>query len=243
MLYNGIWIGPQDITSRIMETANLEQVEFLKGPSAIMAGLGAIGGTVNFVNKQPTPARSRASSIPRSTRSAPIARISARAAAPLVPGLDYRFDVSSSKIDSRIDGVNDQLNNFSGQLNYRVNDALQGVRRGRIQARRRPRLLGHAADDDGVLRAVLDPRRRRGIGDQYVRPADTHRSRHRRLAHHQAPITTSPTIASTRMSCGCAAASNSTSATPSPSRTRPIDMAQNVSGSTARPTPSTPAPR
>src|SRR5712671_6343185 len=28
VLYNGIWIGPGDITSRIMETASLEQVEF-----------------------------------------------------------------------------------------------------------------------------------------------------------------------------------------------------------------------
>ena len=42
---------------------------------------------------------------------------------------------------------------------------LQSVRRGRLQARRRPRLLGHAADDDGVFRAVLHPWRRGGIGD------------------------------------------------------------------------------
>ena len=40
-------------------------------------------------------------------------------------GLDYRFDVSSSKIDSFIDGDYQQLNNVSGQLNYRVNDAFK----------------------------------------------------------------------------------------------------------------------
>jgi len=57
VLYNGIWIGPGDITSRIMETASLEQVEFLKGPSSVMTGLAAIGGSVNYVSKQPTTGR------------------------------------------------------------------------------------------------------------------------------------------------------------------------------------------
>src|ERR1700722_15631611 len=54
VLYNGIWIGPQSITSRVMDTANLDQVEFLKGPSSIMSGLAAIGGSVNYVSQQPT---------------------------------------------------------------------------------------------------------------------------------------------------------------------------------------------
>src|SRR5262249_26145381 len=35
ILYNGISIGPQSITSRWMDTANLSQVEFLKGPSSL----------------------------------------------------------------------------------------------------------------------------------------------------------------------------------------------------------------
>src|SRR6202000_2710143 len=54
VLYNGISIGPQNITGRIMETANLQQIEFLKGPSAIMSGMSAIGGSVNYVSNQPT---------------------------------------------------------------------------------------------------------------------------------------------------------------------------------------------
>src|SRR5690242_13890511 len=53
-LYNGIWIGPSNITARWMGTANLGQVEFLKGPSSLMTGLNAIGGAVNYVSRQPT---------------------------------------------------------------------------------------------------------------------------------------------------------------------------------------------
>ncbi len=46
--------------------------------------------------------------------------------------------------------------------------------RGRVQARRRPRLLGHAADDDGVLRAVLHPRRRGRDRRSTPSPATSH---------------------------------------------------------------------
>ena len=52
-LYNGIKIGPQNMTSRVMDTANLESVEFLKGPASLLSGEGAAGGAVNYVTKQP----------------------------------------------------------------------------------------------------------------------------------------------------------------------------------------------
>jgi hypothetical protein len=42
-----------------------------------------------------------------------------------VPGLDYRVDVVSSRIDSFIDGAYQNLNAFSGQLNYRVSDSFK----------------------------------------------------------------------------------------------------------------------
>ena len=54
VLYNGISIGVASDTTRVMDTANLDQVEFLKGPSALMSGIMAIGGSVNYVSKQPT---------------------------------------------------------------------------------------------------------------------------------------------------------------------------------------------
>ncbi|HEU5273002.1 MAG TPA: TonB-dependent receptor plug domain-containing protein, partial [Xanthobacteraceae bacterium] len=54
VLYNGISTGPQSITSRTLDTANLSQVEFLKGPSSLMTGLNAIGGSVNYVSREPT---------------------------------------------------------------------------------------------------------------------------------------------------------------------------------------------
>ena len=42
-----------------------------------------------------------------------------------MPGLDYRVDLSQSKIASFIDGDYQNLSNFSAQLNYRVSDSFK----------------------------------------------------------------------------------------------------------------------
>jgi iron complex outermembrane recepter protein len=125
ILYNGISIGPGNITSRIMETAGLEQVEFLKGPSALMSGLDAIGGSVNYVSKQPTTGPIK-SELDTSIDTLGTYRTHyGSGGSTNIPGLDYRFDVSSSKVASFIDGDYEKLNNVSGQVNYRVNDAFK----------------------------------------------------------------------------------------------------------------------
>ena len=125
VLYNGIWIGPGDITSRIMETASLDQVEFLKGPSSVMSGLAAIGGAVNFVSRQPTTGPIK-NELDTSIDTLGTYRTHfGSGGSTKVQGLDYRFDVSSSKIASFIDGDYQNLNNVSGQFNYRVNDAFK----------------------------------------------------------------------------------------------------------------------
>jgi iron complex outermembrane receptor protein len=125
VLYNGIWIGPGDITSRIMDTASLAQVEFLKGPSSVMTGLTAIGGSVNFVSKQPTTGPIK-NELDTSIDTLGTYRTHfGSGGSTNVSGLDYRFDGSSSKIVSFIDGDYQNLNNVSGQLNYRVNDAFK----------------------------------------------------------------------------------------------------------------------
>ncbi|WP_128970578.1 TonB-dependent receptor [Bradyrhizobium tropiciagri] len=124
-LYNGIWIGPQDITSRVMDTAGLQQVEFVKGPNSIMSGLATIGGSVNYVSKQPTTGPIK-SELDGSIDTLGTYRTHyGSGGSTTLPGLDYRFDVSSSRLNSFIDGDYQQLNNVSGQLNYRVNDSFK----------------------------------------------------------------------------------------------------------------------
>jgi iron complex outermembrane recepter protein len=122
VLYNGISTGPQSITSRPMDTANLAQVEFLKGPSALMSGLDAIGGSVNFVNRQPTSGPIK-SELDLSIDSLGTARSHyGSGGSTTVEGLDYRFDVIGSHLNGFTDDTDRNLSDVAGQLHYRVND-------------------------------------------------------------------------------------------------------------------------
>jgi len=59
-LYDGTRVSVPTLSARVQDTWNIERVEVLKGPSSLMAGDGAIGGSINFVTKRPE--RERAAS-------------------------------------------------------------------------------------------------------------------------------------------------------------------------------------
>lgn len=124
-LYNGIKIGPQNMTSRIVDTANLEAVEFLKGPASLMSGEGAAGGAINFVTKQPHtgPVRNEADFSWDSLNS--FRAHYGSGGSTNVQGLDYRFDISRSTLNGFADDTNVKTFGTSGQLNYRVSDSLK----------------------------------------------------------------------------------------------------------------------
>ena len=125
ILYNGIKIGPQNMTSRYMDTANLESVEILKGPASLLSGEGASGGTINFVTKQPTsgPVRNEAFFSYDSLNS--FRSSYGSGGSTNVQGLDYRFDISRSSLNGFIDNTDTKTFNVSGQLNYQVSENLK----------------------------------------------------------------------------------------------------------------------
>lgn len=124
-LYNGIKIGPQNMTSRIMDTANLEAVEILKGPASLISGEGAAGGAINLVTRQPRtgPIRNEADFSWDSLNS--FRAHDGSGGSTNVEGLDYRFDVSRSTLNGFADDTNTKTLDVSGQLNYRVSDSLK----------------------------------------------------------------------------------------------------------------------
>lgn len=121
-LYNGIKIGPQNMTARYMDTANLENVEIIKGPASLLSGEGATGGAINFVTKQPHtgPIQNEAFFSYDSLNS--FRSSYGSGGSTNVKGLDYRFDISRSSLQGFIDDTDTKLFNVSGQLSYRVTD-------------------------------------------------------------------------------------------------------------------------
>lgn len=53
MLRDGIYYGPTTIVNRPMNTFNLEDIQILKGPSSVLYGQGAVGGTVDVRSRTP----------------------------------------------------------------------------------------------------------------------------------------------------------------------------------------------
>jgi iron complex outermembrane recepter protein len=122
VLYNGISIGIASDTARVMDTGNLAQVEFLKGPSALMSGMEAIGGSVNYVNKQPSSGPIQ-NELDLSVDSLGTFRSHYGSSGSTgIPGLDYRFDVVGSSINSFIDGDYRDIADLATQFNYHVNN-------------------------------------------------------------------------------------------------------------------------
>lgn len=124
-LYNGIKIGPQNMTSRITDTANLEAVEILKGPASLISGEGAAGGAINLVTRQPHtgPIRNEADFSWDSLNS--FRAHYGSGGSTNVEGLDYRFDISRSTLNGFADDTNTKTLDVSGQLNYRISDSLK----------------------------------------------------------------------------------------------------------------------
>lgn len=124
-LYNAIPIGPSTMTGRPMDVAGLQQVEIIKAPDSLVAGLGATGGAVNYVTKAPHtgPVINDAFTSYDSFNGYRAGYGSGGST--LIDGLDYRFDISHFNNKGFIDDTYSKLNNVSGQLNYRVNDSLK----------------------------------------------------------------------------------------------------------------------
>src|SRR6202040_2001128 len=84
-----------------------------------------IGGSVNYVSSQPTTGPIK-SELDGSIDTLGTYRTHfGSGGSTTVPGLDYRFDASQSKINSFIDGDYQYLSNFSTQLNYQLTGAFK----------------------------------------------------------------------------------------------------------------------
>ena len=87
-----------------------------------MSGMNAIGGSVNYVSRQPTtgPIQNEAD-VSFDLLGSILSHYGSGGSTP-VQGLDYRFDMAGSQLDSFIDGDYRDLTDLSGQLNYHVTD-------------------------------------------------------------------------------------------------------------------------
>lgn len=123
--YNGINLGSNGFTGMNMGTFNLERVEFLKGPSSIMSGQGAVGGSVNFVTRAPHTGPVKGEWLVGADERGSLRTGVGAGGSTGVAGLDFRIDLSRSNERSFIDAAEIEHRHYSGQLDYRVSSALK----------------------------------------------------------------------------------------------------------------------
>jgi iron complex outermembrane receptor protein len=124
-LYNGIKIGPQGMTSRVMDAGNLERIEILKGPASLMSGEGASAGAINFVTRRP-----HSGAIENEAYLSYGSFNTTRAAfgsggSTSKQGLDYRFDLTRASSNGFIDDTHSENWNLSTALDFRVSSAFK----------------------------------------------------------------------------------------------------------------------
>jgi len=125
ILYNGISLGPQDLTGRVMNAFMFDQVEFLKGSSALESGQGAIGGSVNYVTKQPIsgPVQNEAFVAVDSLRSIR-SGFDSTGTSP-IKDLDYRFTIGFDHNNSFIDDDHKDISSLTTRFNYQNSEAFK----------------------------------------------------------------------------------------------------------------------
>jgi len=124
-LYNGIRIGPSSMTSRVMDTGDLERIEFLKGPASLMSGEGASGGAINYVTRRPHtgPVENEAYLSYGSFNTVRAGFGSGGSTS--LQGLDYRIDLNRSSSHGFIDDTGSENWHLSTGLDYRVSSAFK----------------------------------------------------------------------------------------------------------------------
>jgi iron complex outermembrane receptor protein len=125
ILYNGIRIGPQNMTSRVMNAFNLDRIEILKGPASLMSGEGAAGGAVNYVTRGPQSGPIQVDAeIAYGSFGSRRFGIGAGGSTSL-PGLDFRVDLSDVRSDGFISDTGSRSSHLSGAVDYRPNATLR----------------------------------------------------------------------------------------------------------------------
>ncbi|MFW0741919.1 TonB-dependent siderophore receptor [Aliarcobacter butzleri] len=102
------------------DTANIESIEFLKGPSGSLYGNSEPGGTINIVTKQPKFTKEH--SIKTDVGSYDFYRMALDSTAPINDNLAYRLNVATEKKGSFRDHIESQRYVVAPSLLYAISD-------------------------------------------------------------------------------------------------------------------------
>lgn len=122
--YDGtrLYVGAGTVTFPA-DTWTLEKVEVLRGPGSVTNGIGAIGGTINYVPKAPT-FDTPSSEIDVTAGSFGFRRMAFGSGGQINDSVAYRFDVANHETDGYVDRADEKRQVAAGSLLFRPQDNL-----------------------------------------------------------------------------------------------------------------------
>lgn len=115
ILRDGFYFGPTTMVNRPLNAFNLEAVEILKGPSSVLYGQGAVGGTVDMRTRTPDMDHVRANAL-LSYGSFNSWNAGIGGSVPLTRTLAIRSDFSRTSSDGYVKGANPRSNDWTTTL-------------------------------------------------------------------------------------------------------------------------------
>ncbi|MBK7415002.1 MAG: TonB-dependent receptor [Dechloromonas sp.] len=125
-LYNGVRVpGGSNMSSRILDTANYDRIEVLRGPASVLNGEGGTGATVNLISRAPSFA-AQPFEIDYAYSSYNSHRLHVgKGGAIKDDAVAYRADISTNRFGSYVDGERGALDRFTGSLLFKLSDTLK----------------------------------------------------------------------------------------------------------------------
>jgi iron complex outermembrane recepter protein len=125
-LYNGVRVpGSSNFSSRILDTANYDRIEVLRGPASVLNGEGGTGATINLVSRSPVFAK-QPFEVEYAFSSFDSHRLHAGTGGVIKDdAVAYRADISTNRFGSNVKGERTALDRFTGSLLFKLSDQLK----------------------------------------------------------------------------------------------------------------------
>ena len=125
-LYNGVRVpGSSNFSSRILDTANFDRIEVLRGPAAVLNGEGGTGATINLVSRLPSFTKQPVE-LDYAYGSFNAHRLHAGTGGVIKDdAVAYRADLSTNRYGSNVHGERTVLDRFTGSLLFKLSDKLK----------------------------------------------------------------------------------------------------------------------
>jgi iron complex outermembrane recepter protein len=138
-----------------VEPGTIERVEILNGPASVLFGQGAVGGAINFINRQPTRERS-ALDLQMGYGSENSGHATAGMGGPINEHLAYRLDGAWRESEGHVDRGDSQTVALSGALRYQPAETLSITLRNDYGDQNPLRYFGTPVIDSGRIGSNRD---------------------------------------------------------------------------------------